>query len=85
MEHKILANKPPCEFCDVSDYHGKELPKIRNIDGGKQNFELTVSHDPEDECFTLIVDGTFTDVRIEIEFCPKCGRRLIFNWEEANV
>ena len=60
--------------CD--EYVGEKLKFVKNIDGSQQNFELYVFDSPEDESYVLQMDGIYTDLRIEINFCPICGRKL---------
>jgi hypothetical protein len=65
-----------CNYCDFSDYRGEIMPMCKNIDGAKQDFEVGVFSSPEDECCVLEVSGTHTELRIEIKYCPMCGRML---------
>jgi hypothetical protein len=65
-----------CEYCDFGDYRGKEFKKVRNIDGGYQNFEICLFDSPEDECAVLEIGGGFTDIRVEINYCPMCGGKV---------
>ena len=46
------------------------------IDGSGQNFEANIADDPEWEGFVLRVNGTHTDFRIPINYCPFCGEKL---------
>jgi hypothetical protein len=65
-----------CEFCDIPDYIGKEFDKCMNIDGGKQDFQVYIFDSPEDEGRVLVINGASTEIRIEINFCPMCGRKI---------
>ncbi len=67
-----------CSYCnDKNAFNRGELFKLaQNIDGGKQYFEVCIFDSPEDECKVLEIDGVFTDLRIEIDYCPMCGRKL---------
>lgn len=65
-----------CQHCDIQEYTGGTFKFIKNIDGGHQHFEVFIYDSPEDECFVLSIDGTFTELRIPIYFCPHCGCKL---------
>jgi hypothetical protein len=65
-----------CKFCDVTEYTGDLLPFVKDIDGGKQHFEVYIFSSPEDEGYVLEIDGTHTELRIEINYCSICGRKL---------
>jgi len=65
-----------CEFCDLSEYRGKLLEPVKNIDGGKQSFEVCIFDSPEDECQVLEISGVHTDLIFEIKYCPICSRKL---------
>lgn len=66
-----------CKFCNTNDiYRGKLLPMCKHLDGSKQRFGICVFNSPEDECYVLEICGAHTDLRIEIKYCPMCGRKL---------
>lgn len=65
-----------CAYCATGDYTGDSLPLAKNIDGGKQGFDMYIFDSPENESHVLVVDGTYTELRVVINFCPICGRPL---------
>jgi hypothetical protein len=65
-----------CDYCDTSDYRGKLFDTCKNIDGGKQCFEVGIFDSPEDERHVIEISGMYTEVRIEINYCPMCGRKI---------
>jgi len=65
-----------CKFCETPDYAGELLEFVKHIDGKNQDFEVCIFSSPEDEGHVLEIAGTFTDLRIEMNYCLKCGRKL---------
>ena len=71
-----------CDFCNFEEwngeiqYAGKSFPLEKNIDGTKQNFEIYIFDSPEDEGTVLTVNGNCTELRININYCPICGKHL---------
>ncbi len=65
-----------CNFCDFSEYVGDCFRFCKNIDGGHQNFEVYLYDSPEYEGKIININGTFTDIKISINYCPMCGRKL---------
>ena len=65
-----------CKYCNLSDYCGEPFKFSQNIDGGKQKFEVYLFDSPEDECTVLEINGIYTHLKIDIKYCPKCGRKL---------
>lgn len=66
-----------CGYCDTTDYSGEPIPLIILIDGKGQYFEVDIFYDLDRDETTLRIDGTHTDVRININFCPMCGKEII--------
>lgn len=73
-----------CEFGNDEDescyptynYAGDLLPFIKDIGVFRENLEVCVLDDVEYECRTLQINSNHLDARIEINFCPMCGRKL---------
>ena len=65
-----------CEFCEIEEYRGKILKLSKNVDGKRQQFDAYIFDSPEDECHVIRVDGEHTELRIDIQFCPICGKFL---------
>jgi len=65
-----------CEYCDTIDYRGSLLKLSKNIDGKNQYFEICIFDSPEDECHVLEIEGIHADLRIDIKYCPMCGKKL---------
>ena len=67
-----------CKACHMNndEYVGDLFELTTNIDGGSQYFEAYIFDSPEDECHVLEINGTYTELRFEINFCPICGRKL---------
>jgi len=67
-----------CKYCDIkgNEYVGKQFSFEKHIDGKKQNLEAYLFDSPEDEGYVIQIEGEFLDVRIDIDYCPKCGRKL---------
>lgn len=69
-----------CNYCDfdyqLANYAGKEIKPHKSIDGSRQDIEIQLAVDGEYECTSIVIDGTFIDIRIEIKYCPMCGKKL---------
>ena len=72
-----------CKYCEIEydeygnyDYIGDKLELSKNIDGSKQEFEVCIIDSPEDEGFVISIEGQTTELRIDINYCPICGRKL---------
>lgn len=65
-----------CKHCDLEDYHGEDLPVEVKIDGTKQHYEVSISDDIDNEQFSLVINGTFSELKIKIYYCPMCGKEL---------
>jgi hypothetical protein len=65
-----------CKYCKLDEYVGEKFDTCKFIDGSDQLFEMWLFDSPEDECKVLQLDGTHTDVRVPIKYCPFCGRKL---------
>lgn len=65
-----------CEFCDTSEYRGKPFEICKYIDGVRQCFEIGIFDSPEDESHVIEITGDYTEIRIEINYCPICGKRI---------
>ena len=68
-----------CEYCNFEypehEYLGSKNLEL-SVDGGKKEyFEAFIEEDPDFDHF-IVIDGSFTTIRIPIEFCPKCSRKL---------
>ena len=70
--------KNQCKYCQIRNGEscGELFDLSKNIDGGKQNFEICLFDSPEDEGFVIDIGGVYTDIRIDINYCPMCGRKL---------
>lgn len=77
-----------CNFCEFGgkidddscyptyDYYGDNLEFVENIGAERQDLEVNILDDIENECWSLWIDATHLDVKIKINFCPICGRKL---------
>ena len=65
-----------CEHCNIEEYSGEVLLHEIEVDGTDQNYEIYILDDLDGGYYTLCVDGTFSDIRIKINYCPACGREL---------
>lgn len=65
-----------CKYCDLSEYWGEDLPFEKVVNGKDGHYEITILDDVRYEQFSLVIDGTFIDLRVEINYCPICGRKL---------
>jgi hypothetical protein len=65
-----------CKYCKFDEYTGEKFQFCKAIDGGKQNFEVYLFDSPEDEGRVLEIQGVSTELRIEIQYCPICGKKL---------
>lgn len=67
-----------CVYCGIhsGEYNGEKFQPSKKIDGARQDFEISIFDSPEDECYVIEILGTHTDVRVDIKFCPMCGRNL---------
>lgn len=72
-----------CKFCEIEsdefgnyNYVGSNFEVSKRIDGKNQNFEVYLFDSPEDEGFVLQVSGVHTQLTIDINYCPMCGRKL---------
>jgi hypothetical protein len=65
-----------CSYCCFDGYMGKQFSSTKSIDGARQNFEIYLFDSPEDEAVVLNINGTHTDVRIYINYCPMCGMMI---------
>ena len=65
-----------CKYCNADNYIGEKFNFSKNIDGGNQNFEIHLLDSPEDECYVIEINGIYTEIRIDIKYCPFCGRKL---------
>jgi len=67
-----------CEYCnfDANEYVAeKDLEMEKTIDGTKQDIECWIEEDTNYDHF-ICVNGTFMELHIPIEYCPKCRRKL---------
>ncbi|PLS19524.1 hypothetical protein CVD28_03660 [Bacillus sp. M6-12] len=69
-----------CKYCEIEEceYEGELIPFDKKVDGTKQHYEVSILQDIEYEQMSLRIDGTFSDLRIKIKFCPMCGKELFF-------
>jgi hypothetical protein len=65
-----------CEYCTIEDYVGEIIPFKVKVDGTRQNYEIYILDDLDYEQYSLTIDGTFSEIRIGIKYCPMCGRSL---------
>lgn len=65
-----------CKYCEVDLYHGEQLPYDTKVDATKQHYEITILDDVEYEQFSLCIYGSKSELRIKINYCPLCGKRL---------
>lgn len=65
-----------CKYCEIEDYSGENIPFDIKVDGTKQHYEVSILDDLDYGQTSLQIDGTFSDLRIKILFCPMCGKRL---------
>jgi phage protein U len=65
-----------CKYCDFIDYTGEYIHPDKVIDGKGQNFEVYLLDNIESENYNLFVNGTHTEIEIEINYCPMCGEKL---------
>ena len=64
-----------CEYCNTSSCC-ENIPLEILIDGKHQYFEVDIFYDLDRDDTTLRIDGTHTDVRVKINYCPMCGNKL---------
>lgn len=65
-----------CRYCDLENYHGEDLPVEVKVDGTKQHYEVSIADDIDNEQFSLVINGTFSELKIKIHYCPMCGNAL---------
>jgi hypothetical protein len=69
-----------CKYCDKEETENEceVIPLDIKVDGTKQHYEVSIIDDLDYEQVSLQVNGTFSDLRIKINFCPMCGKKLYF-------
>lgn len=65
-----------CEHCNLEESSGENLPLMIQVDGTKQHYEVYLLDDIENDQYSLVVNGTFSELRIKINYCPVCGKKL---------
>ena len=73
-----------CAYCnfDANEYVAeKDLEIKKVVDGTKQDIECWLEEDCEYDHF-ICVNGTYMELHISIEYCPKCGRKLWWKKED---
>lgn len=65
-----------CQYCNIEDYYGEDIPFNTVVDGTKQHYEINVLDDLDYDRKSLVINGTFTELRIGIDYCPFCGNKL---------
>lgn len=63
-----VGKKEECEFCEEESDGHDYMNGIQTIDGEKYLVLETSEWDDYYDCYN--------DVRIAVEYCPKCGKRL---------
>ncbi len=69
-----------CSFCHFEypehEYTGSKNLEVETIvDGKKEYCEAWIEEDPDYDHF-INVTGTYIELHIPINRCPKCGRKL---------
>ena len=66
-----------CEYCEVDDCGvGENLTLDKCLLPKNDAVEVYLFNSPDDEHFVLMIDGSFTEIKMKVNFCPVCGREI---------
>lgn len=65
-----------CKYCGLENYTGENLDYDVEVDGSKQDYEIFVLDDLDYNRYSLNILGTYSDIRVKINYCPMCGNKL---------
>lgn len=66
-----------CQYCDIENYTGENLDYDVEVDGSKQDYEIFILDDLEYDRQSLSILGTYSEIRVKINYCPMCGKKLV--------
>jgi len=67
-----------CKYCEVDHYCGigADIKPDELVSPKDESIEICLFDSPDDEHFVLLIDGSFTTIKMMINFCPICGRKI---------
>lgn len=65
-----------CEHCNLEEYTGENIPVNIKVDGTKQHYEVYLEDDIDNGQISLVINGTFSELKLKVKYCPICGNKL---------
>lgn len=65
-----------CEFCNFKEYVGERIPLVHAVGPHAEETKIYIWNDKSENMKTMTLENYTIDVKIEIKFCPKCGKKL---------